>query len=142
MKSVSLMLSLSLLMISGISAQQKTMTPPRPANNSFAKDFPAATGAKWEKEKGNFEVNFTMNGNKMSAVYDGKGALKETETAIPVASLPAAATNYVQKNYKGVAIKGAAKIIKTGGETVYEAEVNKTDLLFDLNGKFIKSEKD
>lgn len=80
-----------------------------------------------------------LAGKETSAVYDEKGTLTEMEEEIKVSALSPSISAYVKEHYKGGVIKEAAKITK-GSETIYEAEVNKKDLIFDANGKFIKEE--
>ncbi|RTL58393.1 MAG: hypothetical protein EKK37_08635 [Sphingobacteriales bacterium] len=108
---------------------------------SFAKQYPGST-AKWEKENGKYEANFKVNGNNTSATYDVNGMLIESETDIKISDLPAVITSYIKEHYKGSVIKEAAKITKADGTVNYEAEVNHKDLIFDVNGKFIKEQKD
>ncbi len=115
---------------------------PAPVKATFSKTFATVKDAKWEKENGNFEANFTQFGTKMSATFDANGAWLETENAIAVNALPPAAASYLATNYKGEKIKGAAKLKMANGETHYEAEVKGIDVLFDSNGKFIKTQKD
>lgn len=128
--------------ISAQEKQEKSAAPNIEAKAAFQKQFPGATKVKWEKEKGDYEVNFLQKGTEMSAVYDTKGLLKETESSITVAELPSSVSNYLQQHYKGQKVKEAAKIKKADGSINYEAEVNKSDLLFDASGKFIKIAKD
>jgi hypothetical protein len=116
--------------------------PPAAAKTAFAKAFPGAVKAKWEKEKNDYEVEFGLDGKKMSAVYDKTGLLKETEQDIKPGDLPADATSYVKMHYPKNNIKAAAKITKPNAEVNYEAELNKKDLIFDASGKFIREEKD
>jgi hypothetical protein len=114
---------------------------PLATKQAFMQKYPGVDG-KWEKEDGNYEVSFKKEGKPRSAVIDEKGAILETETDIEVSSLPAGIESYIKMHYKGAAIKEAAQIVKANGETIYEAEVNKIDLLFDANGKFIREAKD
>jgi len=109
---------------------------------SFAKAYPAAKTVKWEKEKGDFEAGFKQGGNEISAIFKADGTQLESELEIKIISLPAPALAYVKQNYKGAAIKEAAKITKANGEVNYEAEVKGKDLLFDSTGKFIKVTED
>lgn len=109
---------------------------------SFEKAYPGIKTVKWEKEKGDFEAGFKQGGNEMSAVFQSDGTQLESEMAIKSASLPATVIAYVKQNYKGAAIKEAAKITKANGEVNYEAEVKGKDLLFDNTGKFIKVAQD
>jgi Putative beta-lactamase-inhibitor-like, PepSY-like len=121
-------------------AQHKNATVPAGIKSAFEKDFKGSTNVKWEKEGNEYESSFKMNGKTMSANYDVNAVLKETEEEIKVSELPASVTAYVKEHYKGSAIKEAAKITKPGGIVNYEASVNKTDLIFDSQGKFLEKE--
>ncbi len=144
MKKHLLLLTLAggLALVAAAQEKEKSTTPPAPAKAAFAKAFPGVTKVKWENEDGTFEASFTDKGQKMSAVYDGQGVLKETEVSIKVSELPAAVTDYMKQHYKGLPVKEAAKITKADGTINYEAEVNKKDVVFDAKGVFIKEEKD
>ncbi|RFS26613.1 hypothetical protein DVR12_02160 [Chitinophaga silvatica] len=141
MKKSLLVLSTALLSVTIAFAQQKNAAVPTVARQAFEKSFPGATKVKWEKEKSDYEVNFMMSGKQMSVLYDNAGTLKETEEKIAISELPASAVAYVKQHHKNAAIKEAAKISKSDGTLNYEAEVNKTDLIFDQAGKFIRQEK-
>ncbi|PQJ12280.1 hypothetical protein CJD36_000540 [Flavipsychrobacter stenotrophus] len=131
---------LCVAMLCTISAiAQKTTSVPALVKAAFAKAYTTATKVKWEKEHGNYEVSFTNGADKMSVVYNEKGVAEETETAIPADKLPASAKKYAEAKGK---IKDAAIIVKADGSKVYEAEVNGKDLIFDMQGNFIKEVKD
>ncbi len=129
------------LMIGSFTFAQKKDDAPAAAKAAFAKAYPGIKG-EWEKEDGNFEVSFETAGKKMSAIYDAKGALKESEVEMTVAELPSAISTYMSQHYKGIKIKGAAKITKADGSINYEAAIKGKDVLFDATGKFIKEAKD
>ena len=112
------------------------------AKAAFTKAHPAATKVKWEIEDGNYEVTFVDKGNELSAVYNAKGILQESEHEIKVSELPAAVTAYMKDHYKGITVKSAAKITKADGSINFEAAIKGKDVLFDANGKFIKEAKD
>ncbi len=114
---------------------------PAAVKNSFSKTFPNTIVKKWDKEDGKYEANFTKEGTTMSATFTANGTLTETETDMKVSDLPSSVINYVKTNYKDEPIKEAAVIVR-GNEKMYEAEVKGKDLLFDMNGKFLKEEKD
>lgn len=114
---------------------------PVAVKDAFAKNFPGVTAQKWDKEDGNYEANFKKDGKTMSATFDAKGGWMETETDIAVAELPVSITSYIREHYKGETIKEAA-MLKTPKGDMYEAEVKGKDLMFDMNGKFIKEEED
>jgi hypothetical protein len=133
MRSSIIVLVCTLLTAISVSAQRI------PANlkKAFAAAYPAATSAKWEKEKGNFEVGFSLNGQKMSLLYLPDGKVAETETSISVEALPAKAKAYAAARGK---ITEAAKIILANGTVRYEAEVKKQDLFFDEAGNYISKD--
>jgi uncharacterized protein YdeI (BOF family) len=120
----------------------KIANPPDVAKAAFDKAFPGSKNVKWEKEGSEFEVSFSNNGKIMSAVLDGKGILKESEVELKASELPADILQYIKDHYKGAKIKEAAKITYANGEVNYEAEVNKIDVMFDKDGKFLKEVKD
>ena len=114
---------------------------PAAVKAAFTKRYPGIA-AKWEKEDGLFEASFKQNGLSISALYEANGTQKETETEIKMKELPAPALSYVKEHYKGKAIKESAKITKADGTITYEAEVSGKDVIFDMNGKFLKEVKD
>lgn len=133
----------SLASLTGFSQEkkEKNVKAPDAAEAAFKKTFPTATKAKWEKEGENYEVNFVDGKKEMAAVFGASGNWVETEEEIAVSALPASVDAYVKQQHKG-SIKEASKITKANGEINYEAEVNKQDLVFDKDGKFLKVEKD
>ncbi|MBO0938587.1 PepSY-like domain-containing protein [Fibrella sp. HMF5335] len=108
------------------------------AKATLKKAYPAATGVKWDKEDGDYEASFKNGGKSMSLVIDAKGMVKETETDITVAELPAAVRAYVAKNMPGKKISEAAIIVDASGKKMYEAEVAGKDILFDEAGVLVK----
>lgn len=131
-----------LITITGFCQEKKEKTAvPTAAQTAFKKSYPTATKPKWSKEGPDFEVNFMDGKKEMAAVYSSTGELKETEEEIELNALPAGVAAFVKEHYKAN-IKEASKITKANGEVNYEAEVNKTDLVFDKSGKFLKEEKD
>lgn len=139
-----LMLSIALIAIVFIGFSQKIKTADVPAvvKSAFEKQYLKATEVKWNKENGNFEASFDLNKTDNSVVFDGSGKILETEIEIEITQLPKAIADYVKANYKGAAIKEAAKITDAEGTVTYEAEVKGKDLIFDSTGKFLKESKD
>lgn len=109
---------------------------------AFSKTFPKVNTVKWEKENNGFEANFKENGKATSAVFDASGNWQETERAIPIARIPAAAKVYLNAHYAGKKIKEAAELKLADGTTNFEAEVDGMDIIFDGNGKFLRTAKD
>ncbi len=138
-----MVLLLAIAITTGVAAQEgKPVTPPAVVKAAFEKSYPAMPGTKWYKEEGDYEASFKKDGKKMSAVYDVKGKLKETEVEIAAGELPKGVTEYVKQHYKGAAMKDPAKTTKADGSVIYEVEVKEMTLVFDSNGKFIKAEKE
>jgi len=127
--------------LSSCAQKLKESKVPAAAIATFQKQYPN-TKATWGKEDAVYEVNFKKDGKEMSAIIDEKGTIIETETMIAVSDLPAAILDYMNKHYKGMEVKEAAKIIKANGDINYEAEIKKKDIVFDANGNFLKEEKD
>ncbi len=115
---------------------------PAAVKTKFAALYAGVKAEKWEKENGNFEVKFHQGKTEMSVLIDPSGLLLETETKIEVSALPKTVTDYITKNKAGKKIKEAAKIVDSKGVMTFEAEVEKTDLIFDKDGAFIKKSKD
>lgn len=129
---------LSSIVVSAFAQKKASAKIPQEVISAFTAAHPKVK-AKWEKEKENYEANFTESGKKMSCVLDAKGVILETEMEIGITDLPAMARDYVKKNHKGGTIKEAVKIVTSTGETTYEAQVDKKDLIFDTNGNFLKT---
>jgi hypothetical protein len=138
MKPIFLCMLISCVVVSAFAQKIASSKVPQEVINSFTAAHPAVK-AKWEKEKDAYEVNFNESGKRMSCVLNAKGVILETETEIDSKDLPVIARDYVNKAYKRGAIKEAAKIVTNTGETTYEAQVNKKDLIFDASGSFLKA---
>lgn len=105
---------------------------PAAVREAFSKKFPGVSDVDWGKENSQeWEAEFEQTGKDMSANFRADGTWLETETEIQVADLPAS----VQAALKGKKVKEAARIERADGSTVFEAEVGRKDLLFDLAGK-------
>ena len=115
---------------------------PDAVKTAFAKAYPNATKVKWEKEDGNYEVTFVDKGKEISAIYNPKGILQETELEMKAAELPANILAYMKAHYKGITVKSGAKITKANGIVNYEAAIKEKDIIFDASGKFIKEVKE
>jgi hypothetical protein len=122
-----------------ITMAQTKVAIPANVKAAFAKQYTTATHIKWEKEHDKYEVSFNNSKQHMSVLYNDKGVAEEIETAITISQLPVKAAKYAEAKGK---IKEAAIIEKADGTKVFEAEVNHTDYLFDMNGNFLKEVKE
>ncbi len=110
---------------------------------AFKKAFPAVRAVQWEREGADYEAGFRVGNAEMSAVITAAGVLKETETAMAVAQLPAPVQKALAASYKAYKITEAAKIVTAAtGATTYEAEISQggkhRDVLFGANGAEVK----
>ncbi len=119
----------------------KESSVPSAVKTKFSAMFPGVTGAKWEMENGNYEAEFKQAGTETSAIFQSNGTYVQTETEIPVSSLPSKVSDYA-KTLKDNKINEAAKITSADGIITYEAEIGKNDYLFDSNGNFLKKDSD
>lgn len=116
---------------------------PAAALATFKQQFPTVKAVKWEKEGADYEAGFEMGKAEMSAVITAAGVLKETETEMPLAQLPAAVQKTLAANYKAFKTTEAAKIVTAAtGATTYEAEISRggkhRDVMFNADGTEVK----
>ncbi len=140
MKAKNIILAVLFLFAPAFAQESKV---PKIVKEAFARIHPAAADVKWEKEGANaYEIGFKEKGTEISVVMDGKGALKETETTIPIAELPAPIAPYIEKNYAGFTINDGAKIVNDKGVVTFEAGIAKgkvkKDVMFDKDGAPLK----
>ena len=118
-------------------------TVPATVAATFKKTFPTVKTVKWEKEGADYEAGFDMGPAEMSAVITAAGVLRETETEMPVAQLPAPVQKALAARYHTCKITEAAKIVTAAtGTTTYEADVSQRgqhhDVLFNADGTEVK----
>ncbi len=92
----------------------------------------------WDLVDGNYLASFTFNGNSMSVLFAATGFVIETTTEILESQLPKSCTDYCAKYYVGREIKFAYKTIDALGRVFYKVEIDKTLLLFDAQGSFVR----
>jgi len=119
----------------------KSKDVPTAVKTALSAKYPEAKKVSWEKEKGNFEANWGgKSGEDNSVTFTTSGQFIEIVKAIKISDLPKSVVPYVAANYKGAKIKEAGKITDAAGKTMYEAEIKGKDLLFDIQGKFLREE--
>jgi hypothetical protein len=114
---------------------------PELIKNSFYAQHPGVK-PKWEKDGGNYEAAFTVDGNKNSVLITPAGKIIETESQIPEAQLPPAAITYMNAHYDLKKVNAFAKLELPDGKVEYECEMKGKDILFDQQGNFISDKKD
>ena len=136
-KKFALLIAGSILGLTAFSQKIVASKVPLPIKESFAKQFPGIS-PKWEKEDGKYEASFKQDNYEMSALFEASGNMTESEIEISVAELPQLIKNYIKTHYSNAAIKEAAKITTANGKIEYEAALKGKDIIFDINGNFIK----
>ncbi|MEO6683327.1 MAG: PepSY-like domain-containing protein [Ginsengibacter sp.] len=122
--------------------QKSGVSVPSAVKAALMHKYPSASKVTWEKEHGNFEANWGgKDGEANSVLFTPAGEFMEAVEAIPIDQLPKASLQYVKTHYKSAKIKEAGKVTDKNGKTTYEAEVNGKDVIFDMQGNFVKVEK-
>ena len=119
----------------------KEVVVPTVVKDAFTKQFSKASDAEWGLEKADeYEVGFTLDKKEMSAVFDAKGGLLETETPISENDLPKAVKDSLAKGFAGYTLKEVEKN-DAKGVISYEMKVKKaSELSYDAKGKLLKNE--
>ena len=127
---------MAILSISLVSCAQQ---PPRNVKNNFQTKFISATSIKWnQEEKNEWEAEFKMNGDAMSASFDNTGKWLETEKELKQNQLPAAVQNAFNTQYAGYKMEEASAIEKsdfTGYELVVKKGNKALEILVTADGK-------
>lgn len=110
---------------------------------TFKAKYPSAQNVEWGMESATeFEAEFEMNGNKMSANFDADGNWIETEAVLTKDDLPAAVLAALNSQFGESEIMTIESLEKAGEAIVYEIKLKKgeteTDIEFDSNGNVIK----
>lgn len=134
---------LAVVIITGMTASCQGLKVPVAVKNAFESRFPDATKVKWGKENATeFEAEFKLNNQSISANFKTDGSWVETETGIAVTNLPVNVSNAIKAKYPGSAINKAEKTEKPGGKVVYETiiKVNgkKKEIEINPDGSFVK----
>lgn len=129
-----------IVILSFQSCKGQEVNVPQAAKAAIEKANPQVQRFTWEKENGNYEGNWTINGKDHSALFTPDGQFVGSETEISASELPAAAREYIAKSKKGK-IKEASLNKDATGKITYEADIKGEEtLLFDASGNFIKKE--
>jgi|SRR4030095_9887163 Putative beta-lactamase-inhibitor-like, PepSY-like len=142
MKQIIIFLGICAITISTNAQHLKSSDVPSAVKDKFASMYPNVTSAKWEKENGKYEAEFKERGVETSILFEANGTYTQTEVEIPVSSLPVGVKDYVSKNLRDSKINEASKITSANGTVTYEAEIGKSDYIFDANGNFLSKETD
>lgn len=118
-------------------------TPPKAVSDAFMKKFPAATKVSWGKEgPKEWEAEFTLNGEKISANFGLDGSWVETELEIKAVNLPKAVAASIKMQHSDWKIAEADKTETAKHGTIYEVDLKKglktKSLAFKADGSEVK----
>jgi len=133
---------LGILMFSQIISHAQKNKVTNEALKAFQTKFPTAMDAKWEKEgKDEFEVSFSLDGQKASANFSLKGEWIETEATINENTLPQGFLDNFKKVKKTAKINQIFKVERADGTAYYEIEcsvgLTKKEFKVSLQGQLI-----
>ncbi len=112
---------LMLAIIAGQSANCQPVKPTAAVKSAFNTKFPTATNVKWGMENSKeYEAEFKLNNNPVSANFGLDGHWVETESTIPLAELPSAVPAAIKAKYPGASITRAEKTEQPGNKVIYE----------------------
>ena len=146
MKYLLLFAMLTFGILSTSSAQGKK-TAPAAVETAFKAKFANAQKVKWEMEAENeWEAEFKMNGQEMSANFKADGTWLETEMEIKTADLPQAVKDAVNAQFAGYEMEEASKVETPEMAVAYEVELEKgettIEALFGADGALISQENE
>jgi len=116
---------------------------PAPVKTAFNNKYPGAANIKWGKENAKeYEAEFKLNNNNVSANFKDDGSWVETETIIAVTDLPVSVSTAIKTKYPRSSVTKAEKLEKPGNKTLYEVFIKingKTkELELNADGNFAK----
>jgi hypothetical protein len=138
MKKLILLIAIALMFTSSYAQVLMLNDVPAVVSKAFVKSHPKVTTVEWTKAGDNFKANYVTDEMKMSATYNAKGKLTQTENQISVASLPTPTLKYLNENFKDSNVKMSSKNTTSKGKVTYNVKIKDVDLVFDVNGKYIK----
>ena len=115
--------------------------------SSLKAKFPDAGDVKWKKNKsGKYEADFKLSGKKAEAKFLADGKWDASERRVDASQLPAAASDYLKKNFAAYEIDWVKwQEDVDAAKNRYEVQVKKgkaeTELVFDEKGKFLKKKE-
>lgn len=118
-------------------------TPPKAVSEAFMKKFPTALKVSWGKESPKeWEAEFTLNGEKISANFSLDGTWIETEKEIKATDLPEAVLSNVKIKFVNWKIAEADKTETAKHGTIYEVDLKnglkRKSLAFKADGTEVK----
>lgn len=133
-------LAMAICILMACSQPGEKVNVPEAVKTKFNSIYPNAGTTDWEMEDGKYEATFKVENTETSVLLSAEGNVLQTETEMDITLLPQSIKDYVSTQLAGKEISSAAKIVDANGKISFEAEVDKTDYLFDENGQYASKE--
>ena len=138
--------TLALIFISYFASAQnlEIKEVPSAVKNKFSSVYPSVNDNHWGRvNMDNYETEFINSGVETSVLFDNKGNILETNTAMKISELPNAVNTYVSKNYGWKKINEAERVTDGRGKMSFRVGigVKELKLFFDYQGNFIRISK-
>ncbi|MBS1568966.1 MAG: PepSY-like domain-containing protein [Bacteroidetes bacterium] len=137
---------LSVLALGATACGQKVSEAdvPQPVKAAFMKQFPKADHIRWGMEsKTEYEAEFKLGSEAMSATFGTAGQWLETERDIKIEALPEAVRKALADKYAGSKVKDVSYVENPKG-TFYEADLEKgeqsMEVVFNADGTVFKEQ--
>lgn len=126
----------------GLSANCQGTKVPTAVKSAFTAKYPNVTNVNWGKENATeYEAEFKLNGENISANFKKDGSWVVTETAISEDALPEKVHSAIMAKYPGSTFSAVEKIEKPGNKVYYETVIKinskKKEVEVNPDGSFI-----
>lgn len=122
-------------------------TVPQAVLDAFSAKFPQAQNVDWEEEEdGEYEAEFKVNKQEMSANFKADGTWLETEMEIKKSKLPAAVKKAIAAQFPGYEVEEAEQVETPDVSLAFEVELENEDTdteveaVFQADGTLLKKE--
>lgn len=131
------LLTLILALLGPLAMQAQSVSVPQKVLDQFAKDYPEATEAVWEKSRHTYEVEFYSDGEELEVEYDGQAEVVQTERTISIREVPDDVWDAFESMYPN-AEPDEISVVEKGGLKFFEMEFvengKEIEALFDESG--------
>jgi hypothetical protein len=134
-------ITLASITLLSFSCSEKSMEVPREVTATFQQKYPSAESIEWEMEDGDYEAEFKIGGQEMSANFTKAGKWLESETEMKVSDLPAAVVASITTNFPGAKVTEAEKLDLPDASSAYEVKLEggqEIEAVFSASGELLK----
>jgi outer membrane protein OmpA-like peptidoglycan-associated protein len=120
---------------------------PAAVKKAFSSKYPKVEKVNWDLEgEGEYEAEFKLNGQEMSANFKFDGSWLETETEVKKGNLPQAIKSALASQFSDYQVDGAAQLETPDQPVTYEVDLERKsddssmEVLFGADGTVLKKE--